>query len=46
MNMNMEKSGITMDIKRMALTSMTLNKFLSIETETKNKKIGLYVVQS
>ena len=48
MNMNMEKGGITMNITTMTLTSMTmtLNKFLSIETETKNEKKGLYVAQS
>ena len=40
MNMNMEKGGIIINITTMTLTSMimTLNKFLSIETETKNRK--------
>ena len=40
MSMNMEKGGITMNIMMMTLTSMTmtLNKFLSIETETKQQK--------
>ena len=47
-SMNMEKGGITMNIMMMTLTSMTmtLNKFLSIETETKQQKSGLYVGQS
>ena len=38
MNMNMEKGRITMNIAIMTLTSMTMNKFLSIESETKKGK--------